>query len=39
MEKMENKQINIAVVTDDEITISQHFGRAKYYEVFFLENN
>ncbi|HEX9252118.1 MAG TPA: NifB/NifX family molybdenum-iron cluster-binding protein [Ignavibacteriaceae bacterium] len=36
---MESKQINIAVVTDDGITISQHFGRAKYYEVLFVENN
>lgn len=31
------KQI-IAAVTDDGITISQHFGRAKYYEVLFVEN-
>ena len=35
---MQNKTINIAVVTDDGITISQHFGRAKYYEVLFVEN-
>jgi len=35
---MENKAINIAVVTDDGITISQHFGRAKHYEVLFVEN-
>ena len=35
---MEDKTINIAVVTDDGITISQHFGRAKYYEVLFVEN-
>jgi predicted Fe-Mo cluster-binding NifX family protein len=29
---------NVAAVTDDGITISQHFGRAKYYEVLFVEN-
>ena len=29
---------NIAAVTDDGTTISQHFGRAKYYEVLFVEN-
>lgn len=28
----------LAAVTDDGITISQHFGRAKYYEVLFVEN-
>ena len=35
---MENKTINIATVTDDGLTISQHFGRAAYYEVLFVEN-
>lgn len=35
---MENIKINIAAVTDDGITISQHFGRAKFYEVLFVEN-
>lgn len=35
---MENQTINIAVVTDDGVTISQHFGRAKFYEVFTIEN-
>lgn len=35
---MENKTINIAAVTDDGISISQHFGRAAYYEVLFVEN-
>ncbi len=35
---MENKTINIAAVTDDGLTISQHFGRAAYYEVLFVEN-
>ena len=28
----------LAAVTDDGTTISQHFGRAKYYEVVFVEN-
>jgi len=36
---MENKTLNIAAVTDDGITISQHFGRARYYEVLFVENS
>lgn len=35
---MENKNINIAAVTDDETTISQHFGRARFYEVVSIEN-
>jgi predicted Fe-Mo cluster-binding NifX family protein len=35
---MENNAINIAVVTDDGITISEHFGRARYYDILFLEN-
>lgn len=35
---MENTKINIAAVTDDGLTISQHFGRAKYYEVIMTEN-
>lgn len=35
---MENKTINIAAVTDDGVTISQHFGRAKFYEVLFVES-
>jgi predicted Fe-Mo cluster-binding NifX family protein len=35
---MKNNTVNIATVTDDGITISQHFGRARYYEVLFLEN-
>jgi predicted Fe-Mo cluster-binding NifX family protein len=35
---MENNKLNIAAVTDDGITISQHFGRAEYYEVLFIEN-
>jgi predicted Fe-Mo cluster-binding NifX family protein len=35
---MKNPTINIAAVTDDGTTISQHFGRAKFYEVLFVEN-
>jgi len=30
--------MKIAVVTDDETTVSQHFGRAEYYEVFTVED-
>ena len=30
--------MKIAVVTDDHQTISAHFGRAAYYEVFTVEN-
>lgn len=30
--------IKIAAVTDDGKTISQHFGRAKYYTVLTIEN-
>ena len=30
--------MKIAVVTDDQITISAHFGRAPYYQVFTIEN-
>jgi len=37
-EQMDNKTINIAAVTDDGVTISQHFGRARFYEVLFVEN-
>jgi len=37
-DKMENKTINIAAVTDDGLSISQHFGRAAFYEVLFVEN-
>ncbi|MGB9702363.1 MAG: NifB/NifX family molybdenum-iron cluster-binding protein [Candidatus Kapaibacteriota bacterium] len=35
---MTTKSIKIAAVTDDGITISQHFGRARYYEVITVEN-
>lgn len=35
---MENKNIKVAFVTDDGNTISQHFGRARYYEVVTIEN-
>jgi predicted Fe-Mo cluster-binding NifX family protein len=30
--------MKVAVVTDDGRTISQHFGRATYYEVLTVEN-
>lgn len=30
--------IKIAAVSDDGQTISQHFGRAKYYTVLTIEN-
>jgi predicted Fe-Mo cluster-binding NifX family protein len=30
--------MKIAVVTDDETTLCQHFGRAQYYMVFNVEN-
>ena len=30
--------MKIAVVTDDHQTISAHFGRAAYYEIFTIEN-
>jgi predicted Fe-Mo cluster-binding NifX family protein len=33
-----NSTIIIAVVTDDGTTISQHFGRAQFYEVLSVEN-
>ena len=31
--------MKIAVVTDDGEKICQHFGRARYYAVFTIENN
>ena len=30
--------MKIAVITDDQQTISQHFGRAQYYRVFSIED-
>jgi predicted Fe-Mo cluster-binding NifX family protein len=30
--------MKIAVITDDSQTISAHFGRAQYYEVFTIED-
>jgi predicted Fe-Mo cluster-binding NifX family protein len=30
--------MKIAVITDDGQTISQHFGRARYYKVFTIED-
>ena len=34
----EEKQMKIAVVTENEVAISQHFGRAPFYVVFTIEN-
>lgn len=31
------KTLKIAIVTDDHRTISAHFGRAQFYEIFTLE--
>jgi predicted Fe-Mo cluster-binding NifX family protein len=30
--------MKIAIVTEDEVTISQHFGRAPYYAVYTVED-
>ena len=30
--------MKIAVVTEDEVTISQHFGRAPYYMIYTVED-
>jgi predicted Fe-Mo cluster-binding NifX family protein len=35
---MDTKNLKIAFVTDDGNTISQHFGRAQFYEVVTIEN-
>jgi len=35
---MGRKTMKIAVVTDDELTVCQHFGRAQYYMVFNVED-
>lgn len=35
---MDTKNLKVAFVTDDGTTISQHFGRAQYYEVVTIEN-
>jgi predicted Fe-Mo cluster-binding NifX family protein len=31
--------MNIAIASDDKITISHHFGRAKGFMIFYLDNN
>lgn len=36
---MDLKNIKVAFVTDDGNIISQHFGRAQFYEVVTIENN
>lgn len=30
--------MKIALVTDDHLTVSAHFGRASFYEIFTVEN-
>lgn len=30
--------MKIAIVTDDHLTISAHFGRAQFYEIFTIES-
>lgn len=35
---MSDNHMKIAVVTDDQTTISRHFGRAQFYLVFTVEN-
>ena len=35
---MDTTNIKVAFVTDDGTTISQHFGRARYYEVLTVAN-
>lgn len=35
---MEDYTMKIAFVTDDGKTISQHFGRARFYEILSVEN-
>jgi len=37
-ENMEENIMKIAVITENEVTISQHFGRAPLYVVFTVEN-
>jgi predicted Fe-Mo cluster-binding NifX family protein len=36
---MEESKMKIAAVSDDGITISQHFGRAAYYVVVTVQND
>ncbi|BDC36638.1 MAG: dinitrogenase iron-molybdenum cofactor biosynthesis protein [Candidatus Methanoliparum thermophilum] len=33
-----NKKIKVAVVTDDGKTVSQHFGRARYFAIFEVDD-
>lgn len=33
-----SENLKVAIVTDDEKTISQHFGRAKFYLVYDIKN-
>jgi predicted Fe-Mo cluster-binding NifX family protein len=36
---MKNETFKVAIVSEDGITISKHFGPAPFYEVFTIENN
>jgi predicted Fe-Mo cluster-binding NifX family protein len=36
-EKIMEKTLKIAIVTDDHQTISAHFGRAQFYEIFTID--
>lgn len=38
IQSMEEQSMKIAFISDDGITISQHFGRAMYYVVLTIEN-
>lgn len=33
-----NKKIKVAVVSDDGETVSQHFGRARYFAIFEIDD-
>lgn len=37
-EKRKGNDMKIAIITEDEVTISQHFGRAPWYMVFTVED-
>ena len=35
---MDLRNASIAIVTDDGVTVSSHFGRARFYEVVTLSD-
>ncbi len=37
LEKITEKTLKIAIVSDDHQTISAHFGRAQFYEIFTID--